>query len=50
MLNNPNALLSKAEWCSYCIRLRIFSLIHFKMVEAMRLKIIASRFPSMALP
>jgi hypothetical protein len=38
MLNNPNPLLSKAHITS-------LNLSHFKMVEAMGLKIIASRSP-----
>jgi hypothetical protein len=43
LLNNPNPLLSKAH-------LTTLNLSHFKMVEAMGLKIITSRFPWMALP
>jgi hypothetical protein len=50
MLNNPNPVLSKVERCRQSIHLRTLNLSHFKMVEAMGLKIIASRSPSMALP
>jgi hypothetical protein len=43
MLNNINPLMSKAH-------LAALNLSHFKMVEAMVLKIIASRSPQMASP
>jgi hypothetical protein len=47
MLNNPNPLLSKAEWCRY---LKNLILKHFKMVEAMGLKVVTSRSPTTASP
>jgi hypothetical protein len=46
MLTNPNPLLSKVEWCRYCIHLRIINLNHFKM----GIKITAPQPPSMASP
>jgi hypothetical protein len=42
MLNNPNPLLSKAEWCRYCIHLTSFGLKNIKEVQAMGLKDIAT--------
>jgi hypothetical protein len=39
---------AKLYLCRYCIHLRSLNLNHFKMVEAMGLKITASRSPSMA--
>jgi hypothetical protein len=39
MLNNPNPLLRKAEWCRYCIHLTNLNLNHFKVVEAMGLEV-----------
>jgi hypothetical protein len=50
MLNNPNTLLSKAEWCRYCIHLTTLNLYHFTVVEAMGLKAVASISPAMASP
>jgi hypothetical protein len=50
MLNNPNPLLSKAEWCMHYIHLRSLNLNHFKAVEAVALKIVASTPPAMASP
>jgi hypothetical protein len=41
-LTNTNPLLSKAEWCKYCIHPRILNFNHFKMVD-IALKIIATR-------
>jgi hypothetical protein len=43
-----NPLLSKAEWWRYCNHLRVLKLCHFKLGEAMGLKIMTSRSPSMA--
>jgi hypothetical protein len=48
MLNNPNTLLSKAEWCRYCIHLTDLNLSHFTVAEAMGLEAVASRPPAMA--
>jgi hypothetical protein len=48
MVTKFNPLLSNIDWCRYCIHLRSLNLHHFKMVEAMDLKIMASRLPSMA--
>jgi hypothetical protein len=48
MLNNPNSYLSKAEWCRYCTHLTNFNLSHFKVVEAMGLKVDASTSPAVA--
>jgi hypothetical protein len=42
MLNNPNLLFSKVEWCRYCNHLTTLNLSHFKVVEAMGLKLVAS--------
>jgi hypothetical protein len=47
MINNPNPLLSKAEWCRYCIHLTYLNLNNFKVVEAMGLKVITSTSPAM---
>jgi hypothetical protein len=44
------ALLGKAEWWRDFVHFRIMNLNHFKMVEAMGIKIMASWFPSMASP
>jgi hypothetical protein len=38
MLNNPNPLLSKAEWY---IHLRNLNPNHFQVVKGMRLKVVA---------
>jgi hypothetical protein len=48
MLTNPNPFLSKAEWCRYCIDRTNLNLTHFKIVEAVGLKVIASRSPLVA--
>jgi hypothetical protein len=50
MLINPNTLLSKAKWCKYCIHFCSLNLNSFKMVDAMGLKIISLRPPSVATP
>jgi hypothetical protein len=42
MLNNPNPLFSKVEWCRYYNHLTTLNLSHFKVVEAMGLKLVAS--------
>jgi hypothetical protein len=42
--NNP--LLSKADWCRFYIHLRSLNLNYFKKVEAMGLKNVALRSPS----
>jgi hypothetical protein len=36
---NPDPLLSKAAWCRHFIYLKSLKFSHFKMVEAMGLKI-----------
>jgi hypothetical protein len=43
-------MLSKAEWCRYCFHLRNCNLNHFKVVEAVGLKVVASTSSSMASP
>jgi hypothetical protein len=48
MLNNSNPLLIKAEWCRYSNHFSDLNLNHVKVVEAMGLKVIASRSPAMA--
>jgi hypothetical protein len=37
VLTYPNPLLSKADWCRYCINLRTLNLSCFKVIEAMGL-------------
>jgi hypothetical protein len=39
---------SKVDWSRFCMHLKSLNLHHFKMVEAMGLKIMASRSPTMA--
>jgi hypothetical protein len=41
----PKPLLSKAEWCRYCIHFTTLNLNHFKMDEAIGLKAVESRSP-----
>jgi hypothetical protein len=50
MVITLNPLLSKADWCRYCIHLITLNTHNFKMVEAVGFKIMASRSPSMAGP
>jgi hypothetical protein len=47
MLTNPNPFLRKAEWCRYCFHLRSLNFSHFKVIQALGLKITALRFPWM---
>jgi hypothetical protein len=35
-------------WCKFCIHLSVLNVRHFGMVAATSLKVMASRFPSMA--
>jgi hypothetical protein len=48
MLINPNPLLSKAEWCRYCIYPTDLNLSNFTVAEAMGLEAVASRPPAVA--
>jgi hypothetical protein len=50
ILNNLNPFLSKADWFRYCIHLTSLNLKRFKIVQAIVLKMIASRSPSVASP
>jgi hypothetical protein len=43
MLNNPNPLLSMAEWRRYCSHLITLNLNHFKMAEAMGSRVTSRR-------
>jgi hypothetical protein len=47
-VTNRDLSYSKADWYGLCIHLRILNIRHFKVVEAMGLKVMASRSPSMA--
>lgn len=49
MLTKLNPLLSKGDWCRHYVYPSSLNFNHLKMVETVRLKIIASRPPSMAL-
>jgi hypothetical protein len=48
MVTKFNASCSHVEWCKFYIHLRSLNIRHFGMVEATRLKILASRPPSRA--
>jgi hypothetical protein len=48
MVTYLKPLLSKAEWCRYCIHLKILNFNHFKIDAAMGLKVIAPRSPTIA--
>jgi hypothetical protein len=47
MLNNPNPLLSKVEWC---IHFTSLFLDHLKVVEAMGLNVVTSGSPALPSP
>jgi hypothetical protein len=48
LVTELSPLLSKADWCGFCIHLRSLNLGHFKIMEAIGLNIMALRSPSMA--
>jgi hypothetical protein len=51
MLNNLNPLLRKDNWCRLCIHLTDLNLNNCKVVEAMGLKVVASRaLPTASFP
>jgi hypothetical protein len=50
MLNNPNPLVTMAEWCRYCIHLTNLKLNHLFVVEAMGSKAVTPTSSAMVSP